>query len=54
MEFNKDVRHEIGERIYIKCSICCMITEQVIVKANYTDTQASKCTECQNVDEWII
>gem|GEM_PF-4150120 len=54
MELNADIRHEIGERIYIKCSTCFMITEQVIIPASYTDTQASQCTECQSVDEWII
>lgn len=54
MEFNPDIRHEIGKRIYIKCAVCCMITEQVIMQANHSDSQAAQCTECQSVDEWII
>lgn len=54
MEFNLDTRHAIGTRVYAKCDICCMITEQVIIHANNTDTQASQCSECQSTDEWII
>jgi hypothetical protein len=54
MEFNAEVRHEIGKRIYIKCGVCCMITEQIVIKASNTDMQAAQCTECQATDEWII
>ncbi|MGA4519266.1 hypothetical protein ACPA0F_18570 [Solibacillus silvestris] len=54
MEFNADVKHEIGTRIYVKCGICCMITEQVVIPATHTDTQATQCTECQRIDEWIV
>ena len=51
---NPNVRHEIGERIYINCSRCAMQTEHEIIKSNYTDTQAARCTECQGWEEWII
>ena len=54
MEFNADIRHEIGVRIHIKCPACCMFTEQVIIPASCTDMQAAQCTECQSTDEWII
>ena len=54
MIFNADTKHPIGERIYIKCAVCCMVTEQIVIESAYTDTQAAQCTECQATDEWII
>ena len=49
-----NVRYEINDRIHIECTVCGMVTEQIVIKSNYEDTQATQCTECQVIDEWII
>lgn len=43
--------HEIGDIIFRNCVTCGIETEHKVIKANYIDTNAYVCTECQQKDE---